>query len=228
MLLKELLRDVPGIVECKGNLNVEIGSLSTNSREKCKKGLFFCISGAQFDAHSFAQQAVDNGCVALVVSRFLDEPDVPQVCVENARSAMAYLAGAFFGNPARQLRLFGVTGTKGKTTTSYLLKSILEQAGFKVGLIGTTGNMIGDEHLKSNLTTPDPIDLHRCFRQMVDAGVQMVSMEVSAHAIDSVGWMGFALRLPGIPTFRRIIWIISTRWRTTFRRRRAFFSADRF
>ena len=184
MLLEDLLQDVPGILETRGRLDTEIGTLSLNSRDKVKRGLFFCISGAQFDAHAFARQAVENGCSALIVAHFVEEAQVPQVKVENVRSAMSYIAGAFFGHPARQLRLIGVTGTKGKTTTSYLLKAILEKAGYKVGLIGTTGNMIGDEHLKSNLTTPDPIDLHRCFRQMVDAGVQMVSMEVSAHAID--------------------------------------------
>ena len=184
MLLKELLQDVPGITETQGSLETDIGALSINSREKTKRGLFFCISGAKFDAHDFAAQAVENGCVALVVSRFLENVNVPQVKAEHVRSAMAYLAGAFFGHADRQLRLIGVSGTKGKTTTSYLLKAIMEKAGFKVGLIGTTGNMIGNEHIHSNLTTPDPIDLHRCFRQMVDAGVQVVSMEVSAHAID--------------------------------------------
>jgi len=184
MLLKELLQEVPGIIDIRGNLNTEIGSLSINSREKSKRGLFFCISGAKFDAHDFAGQSIENGCVALVVSRILEDRDVPQIQVENVRSAMAYIAGAFFGHADRQLRLIGVSGTKGKTTTSYLLKAILEKAGYKVGLIGTTGNMIGNEHIKSNLTTPDPIDLHRCFQQMVNAGVQAVSMEVSAHAID--------------------------------------------
>ena len=184
MLLKELLQDIPGTMQTKGSLDTEIGALSINSRERVKNGLFFCIEGAKFDAHQFASQALANGCTALIVSHFVDEIAVPQVLVENVRSAMAYIAGAFFGHPARQLRLIGVSGTKGKTTTSYLVKAILEQAGIHMGLIGTTGNMIGQEHIKSNLTTPDPIDLHRCFRQMVDAGVQAVSMEVSAHAID--------------------------------------------
>jgi len=184
MLLRDFLLDVPGIVDTRGSLDTAVGSLIINSRAKADRGLFFCITGARFDAHKFAAQAVENGCVALVVSRYLDDLPVPQVRVENVRSAMAYIAGAFYGHPARQLRLIGVCGTKGKTTTSYLFKAIMEKAGYSMGLIGTTGNLIGDEHLHSNLTTPDPIDLHRCFRQMVDAGVQAVSMEVSAHAVD--------------------------------------------
>lgn len=184
MLFKDLLTDVAGVVETRGNLSVPIESLVIDSREQCKNGLFFCISGARFNGHDFAPQAVKSGCVALVVSEFVPSEPVPQVKVDNVRIAMALIAGAFYGRPADQLKLVGVSGTKGKTTTSYLLKAILEKAGYKTGLIGTTGNMIGGEHLKSNLTTPDPIDLHRCFRQMADEGVEAVSMEVSAHAID--------------------------------------------
>ncbi len=184
MLLKDLLADVPGILETRGNLVTEIGALVIDSREKTRDGLFFCIAGARFDAHKFAPQAAENGCVALIVSQLVEDSALPQVKVENVRSAMAFIASAFFGHPARGMRLVGVSGTKGKTTTSFLLKSILERAGYKTGLIGTTGNMIGEEKIPSNLTTPDPIDLHRCFRQMRDAGVEAVSMEVSAHAID--------------------------------------------
>ncbi len=183
MLLKELLSGVPGIVETRGDTAVEIGALVTDSREKAEAGLFFCISGMRFDAHDFAAQAVGNGCVALVVERFVDCP-VAQVRVDNARRATAYIAAAFYGHPAQKLRMVGVCGTKGKTTTTYLMKAILEKAGFKTGLIGTTGNLIGARSLPSNMTTPDPVDLHRCLRQMVDEGVEAVSMEVSAHAVD--------------------------------------------
>lgn len=182
MLLKDLLKDVPGVVETRGDMLTDVASLIIDSREKTANGLFFCISGARFDAHDYAAQAVDNGCTALVVERFL-ELSVPQIQAENVRSAMAYIASAFYGHPERELRMVGMSGTKGKTTSSFLMKSILEKAGFKTGLIGTTGNMIGDKHIKSNLTTPDPIDLHRCLRQMADEGVEAVSMEVSAHAI---------------------------------------------
>ena len=185
MQLKELLAEVPGIIETKGDLGVEISRLVTDSRikEPVPNGLFFCVKGMHFDAHDYADQVAQFGCTALVVERFLDSPLV-QVKVENVRSAMAHIAGAFFGHPARRLRMIGVCGTKGKTTTSYLMKAILEKAGLKTGLIGTTGNMIGDKHLPSNMTTPDPVDLHRCLKQMVDEGVEAVSMEVSAHAVD--------------------------------------------
>lgn len=185
MLLKELLAEVPGILGTRGNMDMEIGALVTDSRIKTpvNNGLFFCISGMRFDAHEYADQVAQFGCTALIVERFLESP-LAQVKVENVRSAMAYIASAFYGHPSRKLRMVGVSGTKGKTTTSFLMKSILEKAGMKTGLIGTTGNMIGDKHLPSNMTTPDPVDLHRTLRQMVDEGVQAVSMEVSAHAVD--------------------------------------------
>ncbi|MEG1358163.1 MAG: UDP-N-acetylmuramoyl-L-alanyl-D-glutamate--2,6-diaminopimelate ligase [Clostridia bacterium] len=183
MLLKDLLIEVPDVLETRGNMVSPVDALIVDSREQTQNGLFFCISGLRFDAHSFAEQAVQNGCTALIVERFLDA-ELPQVRVSNVRSAMAYVAAAFYGHPEREIRMIGVSGTKGKTTTSYLMKSILEKAGFKTGLIGTTGNMIGEKHLKSNMTTPDPIELHRCLRQMRDEGVEAVSMEVSAHAID--------------------------------------------
>ena len=183
MLLENMVTGLPGVLETSGDMQIQIDHLLTDSREKSENGLFFCIPGLRRDAHDFAPQAVENGSIALVVERFLELP-VPQVKVESVRSAMAYMAGAFYGYPARELRMIGVSGTKGKTTTSFLLKSVMEKAGFKTGLIGTTGNMIGDKRIKSNLTTPDPIDLHRCLRQMADDGVQVVVMEVSAHAVD--------------------------------------------
>ncbi len=184
MLLKELLEDIPYVQEMRGEMGTLIDALTTDSREKTKNGLFFCISGMRFDAHQYAPQAVENGSCALIVEHFLDALPVPQVRVSNVRATVSRIAAAFYGHPAKGMRLLGVSGTKGKTTTSYMLKSILEKAGLKMGLIGTTGNMIGDKLLHSNLTTPDPIDLQRTFRQMRDEGVDAVSMEVSAHAVD--------------------------------------------
>ena len=169
------------VVERKGEC--EVGCLEMDSRRPMDRGLFFCIPGARFDAHDFAPQAIKNGAAALVVTRFLDF-DVPQVKVKNVRAAMSLMAAEFFGHPDREMKLLGVTGTKGKTTTSYLIKAIMEEAGCKVGLIGTTGNMIGSEYIKSEFTTPEPIDFFCTLRDMRNKGVTVVSMEVSAHAIE--------------------------------------------
>ncbi len=170
------------VLEIRGDC--EIGSMSLDSRKALDRGLYFCIPGARFDGHSFAPQAVENGAVALVVTHFLEDMSIPQVRVKNVRAAMSHMAAEFFGHPDREMKLLGVTGTKGKTTTSYLIKAIMEEAGYSVGLIGTTGNMIGGQYIKSEFTTPEPIDFFRTLRAMRDAGVTVVSMEVSAHAIE--------------------------------------------
>lgn len=181
LLSKLILAAGEEVLEARGECAVE--SLSMDSRAKMNRSLFFCIPGARFDAHDFAPQAIENGAAALVVTHFLPL-DVPQVLVKNVRAAMSRMAACFFGYPDKEMILMGITGTKGKTTTSYLLKAILEQAGHKTGLIGTTGNMIGNEYIKSEFTTPEPIDFFRNLRMMRDAGVDAVSMEVSAHALE--------------------------------------------
>lgn len=152
-----------------------------DSRKETEKGLFFCISGARFDAHHFAAQAVANGASALVVERFLPI-DVPQVLVSSTRKAFGPMSATLCGHPARKMKMIGITGTKGKTTTSYLLKAILESAGMKVGLIGTTGNMIGSTFIHGNMTTPEADELQRLLKHMADEQVEAVVMEVSAHA----------------------------------------------
>lgn len=184
MKLSDLLKDVPYVLDVRGDMNAEIGAITNNSREKTENGLFFCIPGTRFDSHDYAPQAVENGCTALVVERFLDGLNVTQVLVSSSRAALSRVACAFHGWPSRRLRMVGITGTKGKTTTSYMVKSICEAAGFKCGLIGTTGNMIGDQRFAGHLTTPDPLELQAMLRTMVDQGVQVVIMEVSAHAVD--------------------------------------------
>ncbi len=183
MKLRELIKDLPYLVDTRGDLETDIQEITSGSKDLTRNGLFFCIVGARFDAHDYAWEAVENGCVALIVEHFV-ELKVPQVLVSNGRAAMSRIAIAFYGNPAKNMKLIGITGTKGKTTTTYLLKSIIEKAGMKCGLIGSTGAMIGEKHLDGKLTTPDPIDLQRMLRQMADEGVQAVCMEVSAHAID--------------------------------------------
>ncbi len=184
MLLSALTQSLGDeLLEMRGDC--EIASLCMDNRKTAdlKQALFFCVPGARFDGHDFAAQVVENGAAALAVNHFVDAK-VPQVRVKNVRRAMSLISAAFFGHPEKELKLLGVTGTKGKTTTSYLIKAIMEEAGYKVGLIGTTGNMIGREYMKSEFTTPEPIDFFRTLRKMQDEGVAVVSMEVSAHAIE--------------------------------------------
>ena len=180
MKLSQLMLNMPELLELTAD--AEIGALTANSREKCRNGLFFCIRGGTVDAHNFAPQAIENGCVALVVERKVDI-DCPQVLVTDVRAAMTRIASAFNGHPQQRMKLIGITGTKGKTTTTFLLKSIFEAAGIRCGIIGTTGCIAGNTKLPSRLTTPDPIEMFQILRMMADAGVQVVCMEVSAHAL---------------------------------------------
>lgn len=182
MKLKALIGKIPGRVETLGDIeNTEIAALRIDSRRVVPGDLFFCTPGLRMDAHDFAPQAVEKGAAALVVARRLDV-NVPQVIVEDVRIATSYIAAAFYGHPADGMLMLGITGTKGKTTTSFLVKSIMDEAGYKTGLIGTVCSMIGDETIPSRLTTPDPVETQQLLRRMADAGVQCVVMEVSAHA----------------------------------------------
>ena len=182
MRLQELFDALGGDGAIKGDCGVEIASLCTDSRRVKPGALFFCIPGLKYDAHDFAPGAVKDGAAALVVERELPL-DCPQIVVGDVRRALALMAACYFGYPAKRLHLIGITGTKGKTTTSYLLKSILEAAGYRTGLIGTVGSVIGQTQIPTNLTTPDPIDFQSILRRMADEGAQYVVMEVSAHAL---------------------------------------------
>jgi len=182
MKLIDLVRNLPGEYQILGDENVTVDSLSTDSRKITEGCLFFCISGLHFDAHNFAPDAVRKGAKALVAERRVDA-DCPQILVKNVRFAMSYIAAAFYGNPADKMKIIGITGTKGKTTTSFLLKSILECAGHKVGLIGTVCTLIGNEERSSGKTTPDPVEFQEILSDMAKAGVTHVVMEVSAHAL---------------------------------------------
>lgn len=169
-------------VRLLGSGQAEVTSLETDSRRVKSGSLFFCIRGLRVDAHDFAAMAAQAGAAALVVEHEV-EADCPQIVVSDVREALSRIAAIFYGHPARELKLIGITGTKGKTTSSYLTKAILETAGYKVGLIGTVCSMIGDTQIPANLTTPDPIDFQSLLRRMADAGVEYVVMEVSAHAL---------------------------------------------
>lgn len=163
--------------------DTDIQSIEYDSRKVKPGSMFCCIVGALFDGHTFAEGAVGSGASALLVERELPI-DVPQIVVKNARKAMAEMAAAFYGYPQREMMMLGVTGTNGKTTTTYMVKAIAEQAGRKVGVIGTIRNMIGTESIHTERTTPESVDLFRILRMMADAHVDLVVMEVSSHALE--------------------------------------------
>ena len=160
----------------------DVLGLEYDSRRVKSGDLFFCIVGLNFDGHLFAAEAVQNGAVAIVTQRELDL-DVCQVVAADSRVAMAELSARFFGYPAKELAMVGVTGTNGKTTTTHMLKAVCEQMGYKTGLIGTIMNMISDERVPTDRTTPESLDLHRLLARMRDEGVKIVVMEVSSHSL---------------------------------------------
>ena len=200
MKLNALIGRIPGEVSTKGNTDIEISELCVDSRRATPGALFFCTPGLHMDAHDFALQAVEKGASALVVERFLPL-DVPQVKVADVRVAVSYVASEYFGNPSEKLMMLGITGTKGKTTTSFLVKAIMEAAGVKTGLIGTVCSMIGDETIPNRLTTPDPIETQTLLRRMVDAGMECVIMEVSAHALDMHRLAGVKFKVAAFSNF---------------------------
>jgi len=169
-------------VRIAGEGSVAIDELSYDSRKVGPGTLFFCVPGEKVDGHDFAPQVVAAGAAALVVEREL-EVAVPQVVVGDARAAMAPAAARFYGDPTRELRVVGVTGTNGKTTTAFLVREILEGAGIATGLLGTVKQVVGGREESVERTTPEAIDLQATFRRMLDAGDRACAMEVSSHAM---------------------------------------------
>jgi UDP-N-acetylmuramoyl-L-alanyl-D-glutamate--2,6-diaminopimelate ligase len=170
-----------GAVDVVGRAPVEVGDLAYDTRAVVPGVVFFCVPGARADGHDFAAEAVSRGAVALVVERPLDMT-VPQLVVPDARAAMAPAAAAFFGHPTETLEVAGVTGTNGKTTTTFLLYAILAAAGRRPGLVGTIEARVGGERRGVKHTTPEAIDLQRLFREMLDAGDRSAAVEASSHA----------------------------------------------
>jgi UDP-N-acetylmuramoyl-L-alanyl-D-glutamate--2,6-diaminopimelate ligase len=181
--LRELLAGAD-VVEVKGDADVEIDGLAYDSRRVEQGTLFFCVPGHTSDGHAFAPLALQAGASALVVERLL-ELDVPvtQAIVGDARAAMAHAAVRFFGDPTAELRVIGVTGTNGKTTTAFLVRHLLEAAGTRTGLLGTVKRVVGGREEEVERTTPEAIDLQATFRRMLDAGDAACVMEVSSHAL---------------------------------------------
>lgn len=171
----------------QGDLDRDISDLVYDSRKVTEGSLFICITGAVSDGHKYIPDVVTKGAAVIVVERDVKEYDIPAnvtiLQVENTRVALAELSAAWFGHPAEQLTTIGVTGTKGKTTTTYMMREMMEHAGLKTGLIGTIEVIIGSEHIPAVNTTPESYLVQKYFRDMVDAGLKYVVMEVSSQAL---------------------------------------------
>ena len=182
MLLRDLLKDIP-TVGMTADPMTQLGGVSYDSRSTRPGDLFVAIVGTVSDGHRFIPAAAEKGAKVVLCER-RPEIDIPYVLVKDSRYALAIASRNFFGDPAGQMKMIGVTGTNGKTTTTYLIKHILEtKAGAKVGLIGTNCNMIGADVLPTERTTPESYELHKLFREMRDAGCTHVVMEVSSHSL---------------------------------------------
>lgn len=168
----------------QGSTELEITDLVYDSRKVTKNSVFVCISGAVYDGHSYVQDAINMGAVAIVVEKEVAIQDgTTLIKVNNARLALACMSAAYFDYPASKLKTIGITGTKGKTTTTYMVRSILESAGLKTGLIGTIETIIGDEVITSDNTTPESYILQKYFAKMVEEKCDCVVMEVSSQGL---------------------------------------------
>lgn len=195
MKLEQMLENIEYEL-IKGKVDKEIAALSLDSRKVKEGTCFVCMNGAVRDAHDFIPEVIGKGAAAIVIEKNVEEINgldrllemndtegITFIKVKDTRVAMAYMAAAFFGNPAKELITIGVTGTKGKTTTTYMIKQILEEAGIPTGLIGTIEIIIGDEVIHASNTTPESYSVQNYFRRMVDKGIKVVVMEVSSQGL---------------------------------------------
>lgn len=189
MELKSVIAGIDGL-KAKGNLDINIETIETDSRKVTKNAMFVAIVGFKTDGHEYIKQAIENGAKAIMIEQGAKinkgdfTEDITIIMAPNTRIAIAKIACNFYKNPSKKLKLIGVTGTKGKTTTTFMIKAILEEHGKKVGLIGTIANYIGDKNLgESSRTTPDSLELQRLFSKMVEEDVEYAIMEVSSQAL---------------------------------------------
>lgn len=183
MHILELVKGLNDVHITGDDINIESLSYSTSSLSD--NSLFFCIEGFKNDGHNFAQKAVDNGACALVISKDVQvKGNVTKIRVKDTREAMSIISSNFYGNPSEKLDIIGITGTNGKTTSTFMIKSIIDFNERSTGLLGTIYNIIGDRVEEAKRTTPESMDLHYIFREMEQCGIDSCIMEVSSHSLD--------------------------------------------
>lgn len=184
MKANQLINSLTEILDVKGSDDVEIKSIAYDSRKVETGSLFVAIQGFKLDGHDYISEAVAKGATAVIGEKDVDLPEnILYIKVKNSRKALSEASSLFFGKPAEKLKVVGVTGTNGKTTTTYLIKAILDEAGYSTGVVGTIGVRIKDRLLPSERTTPESLELNHIFSEMLKEGVEYVSMEVSSHSL---------------------------------------------
>ncbi|MCR4430052.1 MAG: UDP-N-acetylmuramoyl-L-alanyl-D-glutamate--2,6-diaminopimelate ligase [Tepidanaerobacteraceae bacterium] len=183
MIIKELIEKISDIICVKGPMDIDISGVAYDSRKVSKGNIFVAIKGFNLDGHSFIPHAISKGAVAVIGELDMDIPEITYIRVADSRRVLAQICAKYYGYPAQKLGIIGVTGTNGKTTTTYLIKALLERAGYKTGVIGTIGNLIGDKFIHADRTTPESLELNILFREMLREDVKYVAMEVSSHSL---------------------------------------------
>ena len=190
MELTQLLNSVK-VIQVTGEVQrKDVTDIVYDSRQVQKNSLFVAIRGFKTDGHKFLQDAINKGAIGVVVEDDKSIPDelithsqIAKILVKDGRKALAELSKGFYKNPTDKLKLIGITGTNGKTTTTFILKNILQNAGYKTGLVGTIANYVGDQKINSKLTTPESNDLNKFFYEMIESGCSYAVMEVSSHSL---------------------------------------------
>lgn len=190
MLLSELLK---GVNVKSEYIDREISDVTDNTKKVSENCAFICVSGARFDGHNFAKEVMENGAVTVIVSKDLGLSE--QVLVDNTREAYAIMCKNLFGAECDNMTLIGITGTNGKTTTAFIIKDILKEFGVSSGLIGTVKNMVGEKEFHTELTTPDPYDMHKLFKMMADDGIKHCVMETSSQAFHQMRLAGIHFKV---------------------------------
>lgn len=184
MILQKLL-EKSNYTVIQGNLNVDVKGISYDSRHVKDGDIFFCIKGFKSEGHKYANDAIKKGAKVVVCQEYIqiENKETTVIKVEETRKALAIVSATFYNNPCEKMKMIGVTGTNGKTTTTFMIKKILEKEGFKVGLVGTVSNHIGNLIIPSERTTPESLELHKLFNEMVERKCEYCVMEVSSHSL---------------------------------------------